>query len=294
METGQPITEIIKQRYSCRVYLETPLDPAALAKLAEYAAACTRGPLGNAARFEIAAALNAQMDLKGLGTYGTIKSPGGFIIGAQKPAENSLEDYGYLMEQIILKATALNLGTCWLGGFFNRSAFAKKMALQPDEIMPAVSALGMTGARPGQKVGFIPSNAAGANRLPWQQLFYEIPSHTPLTPEAAGEFATALEMVRLGPSASNKQPWRIVRQNNDFHFYLARTPGYHSRAFKLFDIPDLQRIDIGIAMCHFEMSAAEAGLQGKWVFQPPSSSLADVIPWKKLAEYRITYQGNPT
>ena len=35
-----------------------------------------------------------------------------------------------------------------------------------------------------------------------------------------------LEMVRRGPSASNKQPWRVVRAGERWHLYLQRTRGY--------------------------------------------------------------------
>ena len=292
MQTPQSITEIISRRFSCRTYLETPIDPAALAALATYAAARTSGPLGSSARFEIAAAgKEDSKSLKGLGTYGTIKSPAGFIIGAVRQAENDLEDFGYLMEQIILHATWLGLGTCWLGGFFNRSAFAKKMALQPGESMPAVSSLGVMGSPPGQRVGFIPSNAGPANRQPWNQVFFDGNFNTPLTREAAGAYGLPLEMVRVGPSASNKQPWRILRCGGSFHFYLARTPGYHSAALRLFNIPDLQRVDIGIAMAHFEMSAAEAGLRGRWV-RPDPADAAAALP-NSAAEYRVRFDEVP-
>ena len=63
-------------------------------------------------------------------------------------------------------------------------------------------------------------------------------------------------MVRLAPSASNKQPWRIIRENNIFHFFIKRSriPGYLN----------IQYIDIGISLCHFELAASELDLKGKW------------------------------
>jgi hypothetical protein len=62
----------------------------------------------------------------------------------------------------------------------------------------------------------------------------------------------------LGPSASNKQPWRVIRDDRAFHFFLCRNPGYEITGF------DLQLNDMGIARCHFELSAHEAGLAGNW------------------------------
>lgn len=59
-------------------------------------------------------------------------------------------------------------------------------------------------------------------------------------------------MVRLAPSAVNKQPWRVVLDKNGVHFYLKRTKGYVSEA-----AGDLQKIDLGIALCHFALAAKE-------------------------------------
>lgn len=107
----------------------------------------------------------------------------------------------------------------------------------------------------------------------------------PLTPQEAGAYATALEMVRLGPSASNKQPWQILQTDGAWHFYLRRTAGYREGFFqRLLDLCDLQRLDMGIAMCHFELTARELGLQGKWLVDEPDRKEADT-----LTEYTVSW-----
>ena len=45
-----------------------------------------------------------------------------------------MEDFGYLMERVILYATALGLGTCWLGGTLTKSSFAEKIDLRAGEM----------------------------------------------------------------------------------------------------------------------------------------------------------------
>ena len=72
-------------------------------------------------------------------------------------------------------------------------------------------------------------------------------------------YESPLEMVRLAPSASNKQPWRIVKDNNLYHFYEQQLSGY-SKSFAY----DIQRIDMGIAACHFHLTAIEKGLKGEF------------------------------
>jgi hypothetical protein len=82
-------------------------------------------------------------------------------------------------------------------------------------------------------------------------------------------------MVRLGPSASNKQPWRIVRVGEAWHFFVQRTPGYPGRVASAFVPGDLQRVDLGIAMCHWALSAAELDLPGGWERAQPEIALPD-------------------
>jgi hypothetical protein len=55
--------------------------------------------------------------------------------------------------------------------------------------------------------------------------------------------------VRIAPSASNKQLWRVVKDGPCWHIFLQRTPGYRRDPSKtLLDLCDRQRLDLGIAM----------------------------------------------
>ncbi len=173
------------------------------------------------------------------------------------------------MERIVLFATDLGLGTCWVGGIFTRSGFSRRIGTKGGETIPAVVPTGYIADEGGS--GDPIRRLAGSNqRLPWEALFFDARWGVPLLPEAAGAYAEALEMVRLGPSASNKQPWRIVREGDRWHFYLQRTPRYAAVGLgKLIKVADIQRIDLGIAMCHFELTAAELGLAGQWQIRDP-------------------------
>jgi len=168
------------------------------------------------------------------------------------------------MEKIILFSTDLGLGTCWLGGTFTRSKFAERITPNNDEIIPAVTSIGYIGGKPRKLDQRIRKSANSDQRLPWTDLFFDAEGK-PITQKKAGRYSTALEMVRLGPSASNKQPWRIVMDDDSWHFYLQRTPGYRDNPYTArLEIADLQRVDIGIAMCHFEMTVKELGIEGSW------------------------------
>jgi len=265
------IAELVRQRHSCRKYLERPLAEEVRRSLETFIATNCEGPFGGRARFAlVAATAENRSALKGLGTYGFIAGATAFIVGAIEHLPKGLEDYGYLMERVILLATDLGLGTCWLGGTFTKSSCARKVALAEGEMMPAVTAVGyaMDGGLSKDRIRRI----AGSNfRRPLEELFFRDSFGTPLSPLDAGAYAGPLEMVRWAPSASNRQPWRIVRTPAGWHFYLARSKSYGKGTllFAVLRLADLQRVDMGIAMCHFELAAREAGLAGVWAVEDP-------------------------
>lgn len=286
MTFTKPVTEIIKQRFSCRNYLENPIEMEKRQLLFDYMSAAKAGPFGTQARFELVTATEQDRKaLKGLGTYGFIKGAKGFIIGATKDTEKNLEDFGYLMESIILFATDIGLGTCWLGGTFTRSSFEKKISASKSELVPAVTSVGYIAKKPRMVDKIVRQGAGSDRRLPWDQLFFDNEFRVPLSRKAAGDYAVPLEMVRLSPSASNKQPWRIVKSGNGWHFYLKRTPGYRGRALvKRLKVADMQRIDMGIAMYHFESTARELGLDGNWDINEPGNDDLD-----ELTEFTVSW-----
>jgi nitroreductase len=272
MTTQQPITEIIKKRYSCRTYTTTPISHDLQISLKAFLSENRTGPFGAKVRFKLITATAAeQNDLKDLGTYGVIKNAPGFIIGTVKGGSNNLEDFGYAMEKNILFATRMELGTCWLGGTFTKSTFADKISVEPDESIPAVTAIGYTAPRKSLIEKSMRLGAGANNRKPWQTLFFKKMFTQPLSTKNSEKWNLPLEMVRIGPSASNRQPWRIIKEadSNRFHFYLQRSKGYQTRNRIFFGLADLQRVDMGIAMCHFEMTAVDIGLSGKWHFDEP-------------------------
>jgi hypothetical protein len=274
MQTARPVTELMARRISCRRYAETPIDQETRDRLARFVASPPAGPFGTPVRFELIAA--DQQDgnsLRGLGTYGFVKGATGFLAGGGGPGPKNLEDFGYLMERAVLYATDLGLGTCWLGGTFTKSRFAARIAVRDGEQVPAVVAVGIEDRQPYAPDRISRRVAGSDHRLPWEALFFDGQFGQPLTPQAAGDYAVALEMVRLGPSASNKQPWRIVREGRRWHFFIQRARAYNRRTLGLVGIADMPRLDIGIALCHFELTAHELNLRGAWQISAPDLPL---------------------
>ncbi|MFZ4437388.1 MAG: nitroreductase family protein [Syntrophales bacterium] len=273
--------ETIKARKSCRTYSDKPIEPERLAELRQFLASKQEAPFGGKVRFFLLDFNELEIgELKNLTTYGVIKGARQFIAGAVQKQPQAMEDFGYCMEKNILKATSMGLGTCWLGGTFKRSGFAGKISLGDDELLPVVSPVGYAGGKRSVVDKIFRFVASSDKRKPWSELFYLHDIHTPLDKEKAGRYETPLECVRMAPSASNKQPWRVIknRDRNAFHFYLKRTPGYGNI---IKDI-SLQNVDMGIAMSHFELSAKELELKGDWAVNDPqtrSDGTEYVVSW---------------
>jgi nitroreductase len=258
MDFQKPVIELIRLRRSCRTYNGMEIDGIRLQKLQDYIAEVNENTKIKA-RFALTTnqGMNGQKSVK-LGTYGVISGAPAFIVGILDQQENKAPEFGYLFEKIVLFATDLGLQTCWLGGTFKQGDFQQNVSVGANEFIPIVSPVGTKKDKPKVLESVMRTMVSANNRKPWQELFFAENAATPLAEQNAGQYALPLEMVRLGPSASNKQPWRIIKANNSFHFFLCRTKGYGGTRY------DMQKNDLGIAQCHFELAAQELGLQGNW------------------------------
>lgn len=217
---------------------------------------------------------------KKIGTYGTIEGAQDFIVGAVETSKYDREHFGYIMESIILAATDLGLGTCWLGGTFNKGLFSTKIKKRENEIVPAITPIGYPATRSSREI-MIRLYAKAEKRFPWVKLFFDSDISTPLIREKVKMYSPIIEMVRLGPSAGNFQPWRIVKDHNKniFHFFIVYTQDKIGLVYNAF-----RRLDIGIAVSHFNLSVKELGISGKWSFKQPKISTSEdflyIISWQ--------------
>ena len=191
-----------------------------------------------------------------LSTNGIINGTDLFICSAvPKNAPFNLEACGYAFERMVLYAASLGVGTTIIAGTFNRKAFEKAMHLGEAEIMPVMSPLGHEAEKQSIKEKAMRKAVKADMRKGWNEIFFDGDFSVPLRRDKAGIYEDAFTAVNLAPSAVNRQPWLILKQDNVFHFYENHSKGMGSN----YD-SDIQRTDMGIAACHFILSMNEKGV----------------------------------
>jgi nitroreductase len=261
MELGM---DAIRRRISIRTYNGRPLEPSEAARLRAFFPEAIPGPFGGRPRFVLLEGAKAKAGLGRLGTYGQIRNAPAFIVGAIERAPHALEDFAYALEGIILRATELGLGSCWLGGLFGRSAISRTLGAAETELIPACSPVGHPAERVGLQDKAIRLGAGSRKRKDPSDLFFEDRGYGAWVPlRLEDPLAELFEAVRIGPSASNKQPWRIRfdRAGNRLHLFLQEDRIFNSAMGEI----KLQNLDMGIAMRHIEVASRYLGLSGSWL-----------------------------
>ena len=257
MEYKKSIIKLINERTSTRTYDGRGLEKEHLDELNTYLDKINQ-EIKIKARFTIVSNLGTDKEeSKKLGTYGFIQGANTYIIGIMDKDNNDAFEFGYVFEKIILFATDLGIQTCWLGGTFSKDNFQQFAGLNENEFIAIITPVGYKKEKMRVFETAMRTTISADKRKPWNELFFN-KSMKSLDEDEVGEFKIPLEMVRLGPSASNKQPWRIIKDENTFHFYVCRNKGYGIAGY------DLQKNDIGIAKCHFDLTLKELGIKGSW------------------------------
>jgi nitroreductase len=159
------------------------------------------------------------------------------------------EAIGYFGEYVILTATSLGLGTCWVSGTFRSEAVAKSLNLESDrEKVYAVSPLGYSG-RSGLMERMTKTLIRSSYRKPLEELILPESLATEEWPEWVGH---SLNVARMAPSAVNRQPWRFSVSSSSIKVSMIDPKNV------------TQRLDCGIAMLHMELGALSTGVSVHW------------------------------
>lgn len=242
------IIDIITRRKSVRTFdAEATISTECISALREYIKEVSEPRFGGKVTLRL-----EEFDLKGQykpSTYGVIKGARWFLlmgIGATPESELSA---GYMMEQVVLRATELGLGTCWIAATFKGSDFETKASFPADEPLRIISPVGIEANKRSFTDTATRFIAGSDRRKDFDSLFYADDSNGVVSVESP--FRKPLEMLRLAPSATNSQPWRATVDGDSVTFYIAR----QSKTAVL---------DLGIGLSHFEAVINLEGYHGTW------------------------------
>lgn len=238
----------IDRRKSVRNYKNTFLEARKISEILRILEEEQKGPSGNIIKFEFIAE-NLDEDIRKIVTYGFLSGRYGAIVGWVDEEKYSYIDYGYLMEKIALRLVDIGIGTCWLGGSFSKQSIIEAMEIDQsyEKNIPAILAVGYE--EEGRNIRDLIISKTRRRRKDFNNYFF-----TGSLSEIEEEYKKdILEAVRWAPSAMNRQPVRVVWDENRVHFYLVDTT------------TPLRYLDLGVAMRHFEEKAAEYGLDGSWI-----------------------------
>lgn len=261
------VKEVIKRRISNRTYEERTLTEEDKKKLLEFNSTLTN-PFGVEVKVQYISKEKGADDVQ-LGTYGTIKGAKDFLAITVKDQPYAMEAIGYQFENLVLYATAMGIGTVWLAGTFKRKDFINAIEIGEDDLFPCICPLGY----PAQKQSFLEkitkASLGSKKRKDWDKLFFLEDFTKALTKADAGIYEDALEMLRLAPSATNSQPWAVVKEGNKFHFFCNYKNTLND------DVKKIKHIDIGIALSHFHQTAMSKGLNGNLQVEDIGFSIPD-------------------
>lgn len=241
------IIETMEIRCSIRSYSKRPLNHALQGQLIDYLNH-VKHPFDANIRIELIEIKDYPGNHR-LGTYGIIQNAQAFLAVCCDRSTLAEEALGYTFEKVILKCTQLGIGTCWIGGTFNKGAFADAAGLKNNEMLPIISPVGQASAKPSIMSKAMSKMTKQKSRKSFETLFFSNDWTVGLTPKTAGIFGEPLEMVRIAPSSRNCQPWKVLVDDKGAHFYRTAPR-------------DINRIDMGIALCHFDLACCELGIEG--------------------------------
>ena len=171
-----------------------------------------------------------------------IKAPHYLLFFSEKKP-NDLENAGFMVQQMDLALSLAGIGACWLGVAKPAPAFTKASRL------PYVVALALGKASE-------PLHRKSKNefkRKPLQEIYSGLKQHHDLA-----------EAVRLAPSGTNSQPWRLVAETDVIHGFRIKAGWLKGLLYER-----LNRMDMGIALLHLWLAVRACGRETRVSFSQP-------------------------
>lgn len=169
------------------------------------------------------------------------------IVVCGPDSQKAREDCGYYGESIVLQCVYHGLGTCWVSGTYNENKVYEMIDLPRDKRIYAVITIGHAKERYTviEKTMY---NATHKKSKPYQKMFDVCDKKLP------DEYAYAMKLVEMGPSAVNRRPVHFKYENDVISAFVDEP--YSDKS-----------VDFGIAKLHFTLGCRAKGINGHWTFE---------------------------
>lgn len=231
------VFEAIERRVSCRSYSEKPVEQEKLERLAA-AVERANGLAGSGARFELVRAAGPEVPCVRLSRAMFSGQPRCYIACICPDDAVAREQVGYFGEELVLFATQLGLGTCWVAGTYD----AETLAVEPaeGEGIASIIPVGYETEKTPLKQRTIRA-ALHAKDKPYERLVAGDVAGAPAWFEPSVRAATA------APTAVNLQPVTFTWENGTASASLPS------------NARSVQEIDLGICKLHFKLGSRQKG-----------------------------------
>ena len=216
------VMKLMRERHSVRQYEDKPIPQALRDELDACAKELNRqGGLRMQLVYDEPECFGTK-----LAHYGKFEGCSNYIAMVGKKAPDLEERCGYYGEQLVLRAQALGLNTCWAKLTHGKS----KASAADDELEVILIALGY-------------GKTQGKPRLSKKtDAVSNLNADSPLW------FRRGIEAALLAPTAMNQQKFKLILQNGKVYAKAGL-------------IGSCLKIDLGIVKCHFELAAGKENFE---------------------------------
>lgn len=222
--------QAINLRESRRLYLEKEIDIKKMIKLKKIIS-----DINEEQNLGIALIDDAREAFLGFKkSYGFFKGVGSVIaLKGPKDDEYLKEKIGYYGEKIVLEATKMGLGTCWVGGTFDPDDII--FNTQPEEELICVLTIGYSYREKSLRERVI--HSVTHRKIKHLEEFYIADTN-----KIPDWFLKGVELMAKAPSTKNGQPVKLQYINGNINIFVN-------------DKNEFDLVDLGIAKLHFEIGA---------------------------------------
>lgn len=181
-------------------------------------------------------------------TYGSVKGASWYILVGASDTPESILTLGFRMEQVALKIFQMGLGVNFITATFKGSSFISAADFPETTPLRVIMPFGVPAGKERLTEKLTHLFMRSRNRKPFKETFSGA--------DKESIYYQPLEMMRLAPSAYNRQPWRAVVDGNSVWFY--QIPSHNSL------------IGMGNGLANFYLTLKYNGFEG--TFSKPANA----------------------